>query len=136
MVGAGYDIKHFLGRNVGLKRSQYIDSGNGPTSMKLLIFLKLTQLTLFASTAFLLSGDICPQPGSLSHVDRTLMYHLSIKAKGLSIAHLNIRSLLGKVDQLNLLMTTTRALISRHSRRLGSQAVFKMTKFIYRDTTA
>ena len=77
MVEAGYDIKHFPGRNDGLKKSRYIDSDNGPTSMKLLTFLNLTQLALFASTAFLLSGDICPQPGSLSHVTWTLMYHRS-----------------------------------------------------------
>ena len=107
MVGAGYDIKHFPGRNDGLKRSRYIDLDNGLTSMKLLTFLKLTQMTLCALTAILLPGDIFPQPDPLNPVDFNVR-SLNIKAKGLSIAHLIIRSLLGRVDQLNLIMSNNK----------------------------
>ena len=102
MVGRGYDLKHFPGRNDGLKRSRYIDSDNDPASAKAFLVLKLTQLILSASTAILLSGGICPQPGPLNQVDFGAP-SFSIKARGLPIAHLNIRSLLGRIDQLSLI---------------------------------
>ena len=102
MVGLRYDLKHFPGRNDGLKRSRYIDSDNDPASAKAFKVLKLTQLTFCASTAILLFSDICSQPGPLNQEDFGAP-SFSIKATGLSIARLNIRSLLGTIDQLSII---------------------------------
>ena len=65
------------------------------------------QLSFFASAAIILSGDVCPQPGPLNQVVYDVP-SLSIKANGLSIAHLNVRSLTGKIDQLNLVMSNNK----------------------------
>ena len=122
-----------LAGNSRQQRSRYIARENGATSTKLVKFLKITQPTFYASAAIILSGDVCPQPGSLNQVDFDVP-SLSIKAKGLPIAHLNVRSLSGKIDQLNLVMSNNKGLISGPSRRPGSQTVFRMRKFTYRVT--
>ena len=48
----------------------------------------------------LLAGDINPQPGPANVSD---VPTLELKARGLSVLHLNVRSPLGKMDQLRLL---------------------------------
>ena len=88
--------------NLRQQRSRYIARENGAPSTKLVKFLKIMQLSFFASAAIILSGDVCPQPGPLNQVVYDVP-SLSIKANGLSIAHLNFRSLTGKIDQLILL---------------------------------
>ena len=90
--------------NLRQQRSRYIARQNGAASTKLAKFLKITQLTFYASAAIILSGDVCPQPGPLNHVDFDVP-SFCIKANGLSIAHLNVRSITGKIDQLNLVMS-------------------------------
>ncbi|CAH3162004.1 unnamed protein product [Pocillopora meandrina] len=65
------------------------------------------QLSFLASAAIILSGDVCPQPRPLNQVVYDVP-SLSIKANGLSIAHLNVRSLTGKIDQLNLVMSNNK----------------------------
>ncbi|XP_066019612.1 uncharacterized protein [Pocillopora verrucosa] len=93
--------------NLRQQRSRYIARENGTPSTKLVKFLKIMQLSFFASAAIILSGDVCPQPGPLNQVVYDVP-SLSIKANGLSIAHLNVRSLTGKIDQLNLVMSNNK----------------------------
>ncbi|PFX34756.1 hypothetical protein AWC38_SpisGene396 [Stylophora pistillata] len=93
--------------NLRQQRSRYITRENGATSTKFAKFLKITQLTFYASAAIILSGDVCPQPGPLNQVDFDVP-SFSIKANGLFIAHLNVRSLTGKIYQLNLVMSSNK----------------------------
>ena len=81
MVGFGHDIKSFPGRNDGFKRSRYVATNNGAASLVLTKFVKLTQLSLFASSLILLALDVCPQPGPASQAHRSFPT-VSIKAKG------------------------------------------------------
>lgn len=53
-------------------------------------------------SAILLSGDISSQPGPLNQVDFGAQ-PFSTKATSLPIARLNIRSLLGTIDQLSII---------------------------------
>ena len=93
--------------NLRQQRSRYIARENGAPSTKLVKFLKIMQLSFFASAAIILSGNVCPQPGPLNQVVYDVP-SLSIKANGLSIAHLNVRSLTGKINQLNLVMSNNK----------------------------
>lgn len=107
MVGFGYDIKSFPGRNGGFKRSRYVATNNGAASLKLTRFVKLNQSSLFASSLILLAGDVCPQPGPASqpHLDFPTV---TIKAKGFVIGYLNFCSLREKLDQLKLITNNTK----------------------------
>ena len=103
MVSAGYDAKFFPGRNDGLRKSRYVVSDTTAPSLKAYRILNLTQLSLYAAGLILLAGDICPQPGpAFQSNDSGLSF--GPKSRGLSLAHLNIRSLLHKMDQVNLVM--------------------------------
>ena len=108
MVGLGYNLKHFSGRSDGIKRSRHIDSDNSLALLKALKVLKSAQLPLCASTAILLSRDICPQPGPLNQVNFSVLSFCA-KARGLSIAHLNNHSLFCKIDQLSLIMSNNKS---------------------------
>ena len=103
MVSAGYDAKFFPRRNDGLRRSRYVVSDTTAPSLKAYRILNLTQLSLYAAGLILLAGDICPQLGpAFQSNDSGLSF--GPKSRGLSLAHLNIRSLLHKMDQVNLVM--------------------------------
>ena len=65
--------------------------------------LNFTQLSLYASGLILLAGDICPQPSPTFQVYDTGL-SFGPKSRGLALAHLNIRSLLNKMDQVCLIM--------------------------------
>ena len=54
--------------NLRQQRSRYIARENGAPSTKLVKFLKIMQLSFFASAAIILSGNVCPQPGPLNQV--------------------------------------------------------------------
>ena len=70
--------------NLRQQRSRYIARENGAPSTKLVKFLKIMQLSFFASAAIILSGDVCPQPGPFNQVVYDVP-SLSIEANGLSI---------------------------------------------------
>ena len=60
----------------------------------------MTESSLLVLSFILLAGDINPQPGPANVSD---VPTLDFKARGLSVLHMNARSLLGKMDQLRLL---------------------------------
>ena len=62
--------------------------------------LNLTESSLLVLSFILLAGDINPQPGPGNVFD---VPTLNFKARRLSVIHLKVRSLLGKMDQLRLL---------------------------------
>ena len=51
----------------------------------------------------LLAGNICPQPGPTFQLNNSGL-SFGLKSRGLALVHLNIRSLLHKMDQVNLVM--------------------------------
>ena len=61
-------------------------------------FLKLSKKCLWSSIYLLLAGDICPQHDP----DNVNRLGFDIKARGLSVIHLNVRSLRGKLDELKI----------------------------------
>ena len=71
-----------------------------PLTCKVSKLLNLTELSLLVLSFILLAGDINPQPGPGNVSD---VPTLSFNAIGLSVVHLNVRSLPGKTDQLRLL---------------------------------
>ena len=71
-----------------------------PSTCKVSKLLNLTESSLLVLSFILLAGDIHPQPGPGNVSD---VPTLSFNARGLSVVHLNVRSLLGKMDQLRLL---------------------------------
>ena len=70
------------------------------TTCKVSKLLNLTESSLLVLSFILLAGDINPQPGPANVSD---VPTLDFKARGLSVLHMNARSLLGKMDQLRLL---------------------------------
>ena len=86
-------------RNSG-PRHVYSKADKMLSTSKVSTLLKLTESTLLALSFILLAGDInpLPGPGNVSDVPT-----INFKAIGLSVIHLNVRSLLRKMDQLRLL---------------------------------
>ena len=120
MMSAGYDAKFFPGRNDGLRRSCYVVSDTTTPSLKVYRILNFTQLSLYAAGLILLAGDVCPQPGpAFQSNDSRLSF--GPKSRELSLAHLNIRNLLHKMDQVNLVNGGAKSFDINyyHSRRLG-----------------
>ena len=95
--------KFYLGRNDCLRRSRYVVSVTTVPSLKAYRILNITQLSLCAAGLILLAGDICPQPGPTFQLNNSGLSFCP-KSRGLPLAHLNIRSLLHKMDQVNLVM--------------------------------
>ena len=108
MVYTKLDLRSYLQRGdcrlLLRRQTTSTCSASTPKSIRVLNILKLTLYT--TSTALLSCGDICPQPGpSTSHNQASQeCYLLHTKKRGLVISHLNIRSLIGKLDNLKLLM--------------------------------
>ena len=99
LVGSNLDVKLIYSRNSG-PRHVYSKADKMPSTSKVSTLLKLTESTLLALSFILLAGDInpLPGPGNVSDVPT-----INFKARGLSVIHLNVRSQLGKMDQLRLL---------------------------------
>ena len=99
LVGSNFDVKLIYSRNSG-PRHVYSKADKMPSTSKVSTLLKLTESTLLALSFISLAGDInpLPGPGNVSDVPT-----INFKARGLSVIHLNVRSLLGKMDQLRLL---------------------------------
>ena len=95
--------KFYPGRNDCLRRSRYVFSVTTVPSLKAYRILNITQLSLCAAGLILLAGDICPQPGPTFQLNNSGLSFCP-KSRGLPLAHLNIRSLLHKMDQVNLVM--------------------------------
>ena len=71
-----------------------------PSTCKVSKLLNFTESSLLVLSFILLAGDINPQPGPGNVSD---VPTLSFNARRLSVVHLNVRGLLGKMDQLRLL---------------------------------
>ena len=99
LVGSNLDVKPTYSRNSG-PRHGYSKADKLPSTCKVSKLLKLTESSLLVLSLILLAGDINPQPGPGNVFD---VPTLDFKARGLSVVHLNVRSLLGKMDQLRLL---------------------------------
>ena len=96
LVGSSLDVKPTYSRNSG-PRHGYSEADKLPSTCKVSKLLNLTESSLLVLSFILLAGDIHPQPGPGNVVD---VPTLDFKARGLSAVHLNVRSLLGKMDQL------------------------------------
>ena len=103
MVSASYNVKFYLGHDDGLRRSRYFVSDTALPLLKAYRILNITQLSLCAAGLILLAGDICPQPGPTFQLNNSGLW-FGPKSRGLALAHLNIRSLLHKMDEVNLVM--------------------------------
>ena len=99
LVGSNLDVKPIYSRNSG-PRHVYSKADKLPSTCKVSKLLNLTESSLLVLSFILLAGDINPQPGPANVLD---VPTLDFKARGLSVLHLNVRSLLGKMDQLRLL---------------------------------
>ena len=108
LVSAGYDAKYYPGRNDGLRRSRYAASDTTLPALKAYRILNIAQFSLFAAGLILLAGDICPQPGPSFQLKNSGL-SFGPQSRGLAMAHLNIRSLLHKMDQVNLIMGGTKS---------------------------
>ncbi|CAB4012961.1 Hypothetical predicted protein [Paramuricea clavata] len=87
-IGSGSDIKIFPRRNEVLGRPTWI---------------------LWTGSLVLLAGDICPQPGPGATNTISEKVGFDVKSRGLKIAHLNIRSLPSKLDELVVGMTNSKS---------------------------
>ena len=89
-----WDVKAFPGRNSGPRRFRCAEISS---QRKVMAGIRLLNLSLSASMLVLLSGDVSLNPGpnynSLADVS---------KCKGFKFAHLNVRSLRGKMDLISL----------------------------------
>ena len=99
LVGSNLDVKPTYSRNSG-PRHVYSKADMLPLTCKVSKLLNFTKSSLLVLSFILLAGDINPQPGPGNVSD---VPTLSFNARGLSVVHLNFRSLLGKMDQLRLL---------------------------------
>ena len=87
------DVKQFPTRNTpSLPRHSSTTKASLPPSCKLKVGLHLLKLSLVASSLVLLSGDVSINPGP--YVEDMP------KARSYKVAHLNVRSLLNKLDKL------------------------------------
>ncbi|PFX14826.1 hypothetical protein AWC38_SpisGene20987 [Stylophora pistillata] len=86
-----------------LRRSRYAASGTTLPALKAYRILNIAQFSLFAAGLIPLAGDISPQPGPSFQLKNSGL-SFGPKSRGLARAHLNIRSLLHKIDQVNLIM--------------------------------
>jgi hypothetical protein len=66
-------------------------------------------MILWTGSLVLLAGDICPQPGPGATNTISEKVSLDVKSRGLKIAHLNIRSLPSKLDELAVRMTNSKS---------------------------
>ena len=96
LVGSNLDVKPTYSRNSG-PRHGYSKVDKLPSTCKVSKLLSLTESSLLVLSFILLAGDINPQPGPGNVFD---VPTLNFKARGLSVIHLNVRSLIGKMDQL------------------------------------
>ena len=96
LVGSNLDVKPTYSRNSG-PRHGYSEAEKLPSTCKVSKLLNLTESSLLVLSFILLACDIHPQPGPGNVFD---VPTLDFKARGLSVVHLNARSLLGKMDQL------------------------------------
>ena len=99
LVGSNLDVKLTYSRNSG-PRHGCLNADKLPSTCKVSKLLNLTELSLLVLSFILLAGDINPQPGPGNVFD---IPALNFKTRGLSVVHLNVRSLLGRMDQLRLL---------------------------------
>ncbi|CAB4031093.1 Hypothetical predicted protein, partial [Paramuricea clavata] len=99
-IGSGSDIKIFPRRNEVLDRPTYDAICRQPVERKVIKVLKLTKMILWTGSLVLLAGDICPQPGPGATNTISKKVCFDVKSRGLKIAHLNICSLLSKLDEL------------------------------------
>ena len=98
MCALKLDIKQFPTRNTpGLPRhSPSTTKASLPPSCKLKVSLHLLKLSVVASSLVLLSGDVSLNPGP--YADDLP------KARGFKVAHLNVRSLVNKLDDISHLV--------------------------------
>ncbi|CAB3999980.1 Hypothetical predicted protein [Paramuricea clavata] len=98
MCALKLDIKQFPTRNTpGLPRhSPSTTKASLPPSCKLKVSLHLLKLSMVASSLVLLSGDVSLNPGP--YADDLP------KARGFKVAHLNVRSLVNKLDDISHLV--------------------------------
>lgn len=93
------DVKHFPGRNTpGLPRHSR-RRVILPPSLKLKIGLHLLRASITASCLIILAGDVSLNPGP------GCMYANQLpRARGFKVAHLNVRSMVNKMDDIRLLI--------------------------------
>lgn len=85
--------KYYHSTSPGMKQRRFSIVAKAP-SWKVRVGLRLLKLSICAGYLVLLSGDVSLNPGPVSFK--------KTQTRGLFISHLNVRSLLAKIDQLKL----------------------------------
>lgn len=86
--------------------------------------LHLLNSTLTASYLILLAGDVCKNPGPVIQDSKFSDFPtIKIKVRGLAIAHLNICSLYGKLDQLKFVINKSFGILTISETWLESSIV-------------
>ena len=92
-------MKLFLSRNTP-RFSRTSPATQCPLSYKITQRLFIARVSLAAYYLVLLSGDVNPNPGPISD-----FHNIGFpKARGLKLAHLNVRSLVNKIDDVRSLV--------------------------------
>ena len=94
LVSLKLDHKYFPGRNTpGLPRHPRLGS-TAPPSLKLMVGLRLLRISVAASYLLFIAGDVSLNPGPDGFP----------KARGFRVSHLNVRSMVNKMDEIRLLI--------------------------------
>ena len=99
-VTLNLDVKQFPGRRTSRYTARYTTSTKYPLSYKFKAGLRLISAGFMASFLVLLSVDVSLNPGPTENLYDTAEIP---KLRGLKIAHLNVRSILNKMDDVRSL---------------------------------
>lgn len=100
MIALKLDVKLYPSRNTpGFSRNSSVT--HCPIPYKVKAGLYIFKTTLAASCLVLLAGDVSPNPGPISDSHNAVGFP---KARGLKLAHLNVRSLVNKIDDIQSLI--------------------------------
>ena len=89
---------------LGCQRRKKVKQTRVHSNFKFYFGCRLILYVAIAAMTINLSGDVesNPGPASINMTSKTRQYHSFLKSRGLKIAHLNIRSILGKMDILKI----------------------------------
>ena len=89
---------------LGCQRRKKVKQTRVHSNFKFYFGCRLILYVAIAAMTIYLSGDVesNPGPASINMASNTQQYHSFLKSQGLKIAHLNIRSILGKMDTLKI----------------------------------